>query len=103
PLPQRGYGVREFDSVIRTDGACCQGSWREDFPISRLLAAVIHCLRPMLEAAMIAEEPFCIGYFGDMRREQAGAILLERVIATGSLVLRKVGGDRAGELSAHRF
>jgi Transposase DDE domain len=52
---------------------------------------------------MIAEEPFCIGYFGDMRREQAGAILLERVIATGSLVLRKVGGDRAGELSAHRF
>src|SRR4029450_1555889 len=38
-----------------------------------------------------------------MRREQAGAILLERVVAPGSLVLRKVGGDRAGELSAHRF
>jgi len=52
---------------------------------------------------MMAEEQFRIGYFGDVRREQAGAILLERVVATGSLVLRKVGGDRAGELSAHRF
>ncbi len=52
---------------------------------------------------MIAEEQLRIGYFGDVRREQAGAILLERVAATGSLVLRKVGGDRAGELSAHRF
>jgi Transposase DDE domain len=52
---------------------------------------------------MMAQEPVGVGYFGDVRREQAGAILLERVIATGSLVLRKVGGDRAGELSAHRF
>jgi hypothetical protein len=52
---------------------------------------------------MIAEEERRIGYFGDVRREQAGAILLERVVATGSLVLRQVGGDRAGELSAHRF
>jgi hypothetical protein len=52
---------------------------------------------------MIAEEQRRIGYFGDVRREQAGADLLERVVATGSLVLRQVGGDRAGELSAHRF
>jgi hypothetical protein len=52
---------------------------------------------------MIADEQYRIGYFGDVRRAQAGAILLERVIATGSLVLREVGGDRAGELSAHRF
>jgi hypothetical protein len=52
---------------------------------------------------MIAQEPVGVGYFGDVRRERAGAILLERVVATGSLVLRKVGGDRAGELSAHRF
>jgi hypothetical protein len=56
-----------------------------------------------LEAAMIAEEQQRIGYFGDVRREQAGADLLERVVATGSLVLHQVGGDRAGELSAHRF
>lgn len=52
---------------------------------------------------MIGKEQLHIGYFGDVRREQAGAILLERVVATGSLVVRKVGGDRAGELSAHRF
>jgi hypothetical protein len=52
---------------------------------------------------MIAEEQLHIGYFGDVRREQAGADLLERVVATGSLVLRQVGGDRAGELSANRF
>jgi hypothetical protein len=52
---------------------------------------------------MIAEEWLHIGYFGDVRREQTGAILLERVLATGSLVLRQVGGDRAGELSANRF
>ena len=52
---------------------------------------------------MIAEERLHIGYFGDVRREQTGAILLERVVASGSLVLRQVGGDRAGELSAHRF
>ena len=32
---------------------------------------------------MIAEEQFRIGYFGDVRREQAGAIF-ERVVATGS-------------------
>jgi hypothetical protein len=44
-----------------------------------------------------------IGFFGDVRREHAGAVLFERVVATGSLVLRKIGGDRAGELSAHRF
>lgn len=52
---------------------------------------------------MIAEEQLHIGYFGDVRREQAGKTLFERVVATGSLVLRQVGGDRAGELSAHRF
>lgn len=46
---------------------------------------------------------FRIGYFGDARREQAGAILLERTTDTGSVVLRNVGGNRAGELSAHRF
>ena len=52
---------------------------------------------------MIAEEQLHIGYFGDVRREQTGATLLQRVVATGSLVLRQIGGDRAGELSANRF
>jgi hypothetical protein len=46
---------------------------------------------------------FRIGSFGDVRRERMGAELFERVVATGSLVVRKIGEDRAGELSAHRF
>jgi hypothetical protein len=52
---------------------------------------------------MIRGEGFRIGFFGDIRREQAGAALFERVVETGSLVLRQVGGGRAGEMSAHRF
>jgi Transposase DDE domain len=44
-----------------------------------------------------------IGEFGDRRRAERGAWLFERIVATGSLVLRQVGGDRAGEMAAHRF
>jgi hypothetical protein len=44
-----------------------------------------------------AQERIRIGYFGDVRREQAGAILLERVVATGSLVVHKIGGERTEE------
>ena len=44
-----------------------------------------------------------IGEFGDVRRAERGAWLFEQIVATGSLVLRKVGGDRAGEIAAHRF
>jgi hypothetical protein len=52
---------------------------------------------------MTGQERLRIGYFGDMRREQAGASLFERVVATNSLVLRAAGGGRAEELSAGRF
>jgi hypothetical protein len=44
-----------------------------------------------------------IGEFGDVRRAERGAWLFDRIVATGSLVLRQVGGDRAGEIAAHRF
>jgi len=44
-----------------------------------------------------------IGTFGDARRAARGAWLYDRIVATGSLVLRQVGGDRAGEIAAHRF
>jgi hypothetical protein len=44
-----------------------------------------------------------IGAFGDARRAARGAWLFDRIVATGSLVLRKIGGDRAGEIAAHRF
>jgi hypothetical protein len=52
---------------------------------------------------MMHDDGFRIGFFGDLRRERAGAALFERVVETGSLVLRQVGGERAGEMSAHRF
>jgi len=52
---------------------------------------------------MDSDEQFRIGSFGDVRREAAGAVLFQRVVATGSLVARVIGGDRAGEMSVHRF
>jgi hypothetical protein len=52
---------------------------------------------------MRRDDGFLIGFFGDVRRQEAGAALFEGVVATGSVVLREVGGDRAGEMSAHRF
>jgi len=52
---------------------------------------------------MRCDEGFHIGYFGDVRRQRAGAALCERVVETGSLVLRHVGSDRRGEMSAQRF
>jgi Transposase DDE domain len=44
-----------------------------------------------------------LGYFGDARRAAVGTELIERVAATGSLVIRKLGETRAGELAIHRF
>src|SRR5215472_12066982 len=52
---------------------------------------------------MGSDNRFRIGFFGDVRQEQAGATLFERVVESGSLVLQQVGGDRAGEMAAHRF
>ncbi len=46
---------------------------------------------------------FSIGSFGDPRRALRGARLMEQVVSTGSLTIRRVGEDRAGEMGAHRF
>ena len=51
----------------------------------------------------MAERAGALGYFGDARRAAVGTQLLERVTATGSLVIRKLGETRAGELAMHRF
>lgn len=40
---------------------------------------------------------------GDRRRDARAEWLLERIVATGSLVLREVGGKRSGEMAAHRL
>jgi len=44
-----------------------------------------------------------LGYFGDARRAAMGTNVIERVMETGSLVIRKLGCDRAGEMAIHRF
>src|SRR5258707_10787468 len=51
----------------------------------------------------MVERTGALGYFGDVRRAAVGTELIERVTATGSLVIRKLGETRAGELAIHRF
>jgi hypothetical protein len=41
--------------------------------------------------------------FGDIRVSDRADWLIDRVAATGTLVLRKLGGSRAGEKAVHRF
>jgi hypothetical protein len=55
------------------------------------------------EAMMGGDRGFRIGFFGDVRREEIGTAVFERVLETGSLVVRRLGGDRAGEASVGRF
>lgn len=40
---------------------------------------------------------------GDVRTAASGAWMFEQIVSTGSVVLRKLGGTRAGEIAAHRF
>src|SRR3984957_16086658 len=51
----------------------------------------------------MVEQAGALGYFGDARRAAVGTELIERVTATGSLVIRQLGATRAGELAIHRF
>ena len=41
--------------------------------------------------------------YGDKRVEERADWLLERIVATGSVVLRRLGEARAGEMAVHRF
>ena len=41
--------------------------------------------------------------FGDVRLDRRGATLMERIVATNSLVLRRIGCGRDGEVAAGRF
>jgi hypothetical protein len=52
---------------------------------------------------LVLERVGALGYFGDARRAAVGTALIDRVVATGSLVIRKLGIDRAGEIAMHRF
>jgi hypothetical protein len=41
--------------------------------------------------------------FGDIRLDRRGDVITEQIVATGSLVVRRFGGGRRGELAAARF
>ena len=43
------------------------------------------------------------GFCGDIRIERRFERMLEDIVKSGSLVLRKLGADRAAEMAAHRF
>jgi hypothetical protein len=40
---------------------------------------------------------------GDIRTSARGAWLLDQIVSLGTLVLKDLGGDRAGEMAAHRY
>jgi hypothetical protein len=81
-----------------------QESGRDDFADSLGVGAVIQ-YRPVYgrSAMKNMHEDYRIGSFGHVRREAVGAMIFKRVVATGSLVVREIGGNRAGEMSLHRF
>jgi hypothetical protein len=45
----------------------------------------------------------CSMAVGDVRLSARGDWLMDRIVSTGSLVVRRIGGDRAGEIACHRF
>jgi hypothetical protein len=52
---------------------------------------------------MDGQREFLLGHFGDVRRQAIGARVFEQVMKTKSLVLRRIGRDRNGELSVGGF
>jgi len=48
--------------------------------------------------ALVSREG-ALGGFGDVRHAAMGTRLIERAMETGSLVVRKLGRDRAGEIA----
>jgi len=48
-------------------------------------------------------ERMTIGHFGDPRRAERGAWIMQRAVACGSLTVRTIGETRAGEIGVHRF
>ncbi len=48
-------------------------------------------------------EAFLTWHLSDTRLSARADQIFESIVATGSVVLRRIGGDRAGEVAAHRF
>src|ERR1700750_43954 len=69
------YGVHESDSMIGV--------------------AMIQGPRQLLSEAMMA--------FGDIRVAERADWLIDRMVALGTVVLRRIGETRSGEMAVHRF
>jgi hypothetical protein len=52
---------------------------------------------------VFSEDWVVVMAIGDVRAERRADWFIDRVAATGSVVLRQIGQDRAGEVAAHRF
>src|ERR671932_2115011 len=85
--PRRSPGIRPYGM----HGSCSRGRGH-----------LIRWSRQTGEGAM-TDHRVDIGPFGDARRAATGAFLLQRILETGSLVVRRIGRDRAGEIAVHRF
>ena len=48
-------------------------------------------------------DEFSLGHFGHKGRQRAGAAIFKSVLETGSVVPRRVGRTRSGEMSMHNF
>jgi hypothetical protein len=59
------------------------------------VAGMIQGLRPFSSEVLMA--------FGDIRVAERADWLIERIAALGTVVLRRVGGTRPGEMAVHRF
>ena len=75
PSPTRGYGIHGSDSLIGR--GVIQGPGQD------------------WSGALMA--------FGDIRVAERADWLIERVAALGTVVLRRIGETRAGEMAVHRF
>jgi len=74
------------------------------FSIPEGISSVIDCSRANGRGTAMSDvDEFHLGYFGNQSRQRVGAEVLHRVVETGSLVVRQLGGDRSGEKSIHNF
>jgi len=82
----------------------CQESLVKNSSIPEGVASVIHYSGPTARGmAMNDVDEFSIGHFGHKSREKAGATVFKNVLETGSVVPRRVGRTRSGEMSMHNF
>jgi hypothetical protein len=61
---------------------------------------MIHCLEQRLEVICMTRSEAVLG---DLRRDARASLMLDRIVATGSLVVREIGGSRSGEMATHRL